>query len=156
MAKNTKLRFPLQNVSISEEVTFRLVGPGDQLIASTVLPAGKEVTAKAIKGKILEVSPSVESKLKGSISMDKTDFKKCVAFRFEMGKRIIKMREEMKKRQTLAQQTKKTNRQVGNKDGQIQFPFLKIFPSQEILVTGNSAFVRNAGKKRLATTGSMR
>ena len=85
--------FPLQNVSIQESVTFQLIGKQNEIMASSPVPAGKEVVAKAIRGNTLLISPSVSSNLKATIDMEKTDFKQCVAFRFEMGKKIIEMRE---------------------------------------------------------------
>ena len=76
--ENSPSVFPLRNVSIQESVTFQLIGKQNEIMASSPVPAGKEVVAKAIRGNTLLISPSVSSNLKATIDMEKTDFKNNV------------------------------------------------------------------------------
>lgn len=87
--KIPKSVFPLKDVSIQEPVVFMLTGVNGQVIATTPLDAAKDVVVKGIMGESLVISPSVNSKFETTIELDKTDFKKCVAFRFEMGKKAL-------------------------------------------------------------------
>ena len=87
--KIPKSVFPLQNVSIHEPVVFKLIGKNGQVIASTPLDAAEDVVVKGIMGEHLLISPSVNSKFETTIELEKTDFKKGVAFRFEMGKKAL-------------------------------------------------------------------
>ena len=146
--------FPLQNVSIQESVTFQLIGKQNEIMASSPVPAGKEVVAKAIRGNTLLISPSVSSNLKATIDMEKTDFKQCVAFRFEMGKKIIEMREKRRKEMALgkregitAASSSKDKQESDNMD--------------ELTIPGDFGHGKfcicsDCRQKRLALTGSMK
>ena len=57
-----------------------------QVVGSSILPAGREVVAIGHKGNLLSISPSNKGTVRGSISMDKTDFKDGVAYLFELRK----------------------------------------------------------------------
>ena len=94
--KIPKSVFPLKNVSINEDVSLKLLNSAGEVIAESKMESGREVVVKSINGQSLLVSPTLASNLKGEINLDKTDFKQSVAFRFEMGKKIIEMRKRLK------------------------------------------------------------
>jgi len=81
--------FPLKNVSIHEPVVFKLLGNNGQVMATTPAGIDKDVVVKGVVGTNLLISPSLNSKFTTKIELEKTDFKKCVAFRFEMGKKAL-------------------------------------------------------------------
>ena len=87
--KIPKSVFPLKNVSIQEPVIFKLLGKNGQVMATTPLGIDKDVVVKGISDTKLLISPTLNSKFKTKIELEKTDFKKCVAFRFEMGKKAL-------------------------------------------------------------------
>lgn len=146
--------FPLKNVSIEEEIIFKLIGKQNEVMASTPFAAGKEVVAKAIRGTTLFVSPSESSKLQATIDMEKTDFKQCVAFRFEMGKKIIELREQQRKERELAKgegtlsqsETKEKMENINIENMNIPGDFGH----------GKFCICSECRQKRLALTGSMK
>ena len=146
--------FPLKNVSIEEEIIFKLIGKQNEVMASTPFAAGKEVVAKAIRGTTLLISPSESSKLQATIDMEKTDFKQCVAFRFEMGKKIIELREQQRKERELAKrkgtlsqlETKEKEENINIEDMNIPGDFGH----------GKFCICSECRQKRLALTGSMK
>mgnify|MGYP001416778026 CR=1 FL=1 len=146
--------FPLKNVNIEEGIIFKLIGKQNEVMASTQFAAGKEVVVKAIKGTTLLVSPSESSKLQATIDMEKTDFKQCVAFRFEMGKKIIELREQQRKERELAKQTGTPPKsETQEKDKSINIEDLNI-PGD--FGHGKFCICSECRQKRLALTGSMK
>lgn len=146
--------FPLKNVSIEEEIVFKLIGKQNEVMASTPFVAGKEVVAKAIRGTTLLVSPSESSKLQATIDMEKTDFKQCVAFRFEMGKKIIELREQQRKERELAKQEGTLSQsETKEKEESINIEDLNI-PGD--FGHGKFCICSECRQKRLALTGSMK
>ena len=148
--KIPKSVFPLKNVSIREPVTFKLLGKNGQIMASIPFLSGKEVVAKSIVGTNLLISPTVASKLEAKISFENTDFQECVAFRFEMGKKIIKMRNATKNKSQNASNTSDSkNEKRGTAD------------KGELLIPGDFGHGKfcicsDCRQKRLALTGSMK
>tara|TARA_B100001057_G_C22823542_1_gene940419 strand:+ start:687 stop:1451 length:765 start_codon:yes stop_codon:yes gene_type:complete len=146
--------FPLKNVNIEEAIVFKLIGKQNEVLASTPLAAGKEVVAKAIRGTTLLVSPSQSSKLQATIDMEKTDFKQCVAFRFEMGKKIIELREQQRKERELAKQEGRLSQsETREKEESVDIEDLNI-PGD--FGHGKFCICSECRQKRLALTGSMK
>ena len=146
--------FPLKNVSIEEEIIFKLIGKQNEVMASTPFAAGKEVVAKAIRGTTLLISPSESSKLQATIDMEKTDFKQCVAFRFEMGKKIIELREQQRKERELAKREGTLSRsETKEKEENINIEDMNI-PGD--FGHGKFCICSECRQKRLALTGSMK
>ncbi|HBJ61335.1 MAG TPA: hypothetical protein DDY76_06340, partial [Opitutae bacterium] len=79
--------FPLKSVSVQSALTFRALSPQGQALATSSLPAGKEVVALGLRGTTLTVSPSLNSRLRATIDLANTDFKQGVAYLFELRKR---------------------------------------------------------------------
>lgn len=146
--------FPLKNVSIEKEIIFKLIGKQNEVMASTPFAAGKEVVAMAIRGTTLLVSPSASSKLQATIDMEKTDFKQCVAFRFEMGKKIIELREQQRKeRERAKQEGTLSHSEIKEKEESINIEDLNI-PGD--FGHGKFCICSECRQKRLALTGSMK
>lgn len=78
--------FPLPSVTIKKDIKFTAYSQTGQPIASSIHPAGKEVIALAHNGNMLTVSPSKRGTMRGTISMDETDFKDGVAYLFVLRK----------------------------------------------------------------------
>ena len=78
--------FPRPAVTIKEDVKMNIYSISGQVVGSSILPAGREVVAIGHKGNLLSISPSNKGTVRGSISMDKTDFKDGVAYLFELRK----------------------------------------------------------------------
>ena len=78
--------FPRPAVTIKEDVKMNIYSISGQVVGSSILPAGREVVAIGHKGNLLSISPSNKGTARGSISMDKTDFKDGVAYLFELRK----------------------------------------------------------------------
>jgi hypothetical protein len=78
--------FPRPAVTIKEDVKMNIYSISGQVVGSSILPAGREVVAIGHKGNLLSISPSNKGSVRGSISMDKTDFKDGVAYLFELRK----------------------------------------------------------------------
>ena len=79
--------FPLRSVSVQSPLTFRALSTQGQVIATSSLPAGKEVVALGLRGTTLTVSPSLRSPLRATIDLAETDFKQGVAYLFDLRKR---------------------------------------------------------------------
>ena len=151
--KIPKSVFPLKNVSINEDVSLKLLNSAGEVIAESKMESGREVVVKSINGQSLLVSPTLASNLKGEINLDKTDFKQSVAFRFEMGKKIIEMRKRLKE-----QKEKGTTgvNSVGGKqedDNTVQTSDL-LAPGD--FGHGKFCICSECREKRLALTGSMK
>ena len=146
--------FPLKNISIKSPVVFRLLGPQNQVIATSKQPIGTEVVGRAFSNGQLLISPSLTSKLQAKIPLNETDFKQCVAFRFEMGKEILKMRAQKLKSKNKSfdrEHTQTTKNAKGNQSAD----------SDDLLSPGDFGHGKfcicsNCRKKRLAEFGSMK
>jgi hypothetical protein len=149
--KIPKSVFPLKGVSIQEPVVFKLTGSNGQVIATTPLDAAKDVVVKGIKGESLVISPSVNSKFKTTIKLDKTDFKKGVAFRFEMGKKAL-----LANKLATTQATSKLSNKnpPGNAKGEIKQDNTLLTPGD--FGHGKFCICPECREKRLALIGSMK
>ena len=148
--KIPKSVFPLKNVGIQESITFELRGKRGKIMATLPFPAGKEVVVKSILGEKLLISPTISSNLVAKINIEDTDFKECVAFRFEMGKKIIEKREMTKKK---AQSTA-TN--ITNKVEKVVTPETDQFLVPGDFGHGKFCVCSDCRQKRLAITGSIK
>ncbi len=123
-------------------------------MASTPYPAGKEVVVKAVSGETLYVSPTIASKLQATIPMANTDFKQCVAFRYEMGKKVIEMRERLRKERAL--NAEKTNSSTDSSATTDAPSDLDELPVPGDFGHGKFCICSDCREKRLALTGSMK
>ena len=151
-----KTVFPLKNVSIYKDVVFQLTGPQNEIVASSLLPKGKEVVARGIQGTNLMISPSLDSKLIASIEMDNTDFKLGVAYRFEIGKKIIQMREDRMKKALLSQQSnsEKASNRIENTANEQEITDELLIPGD--FGHGKFCICSDCRQKRLAKFGSLK
>ena len=146
--------FPLKNISIKSPVIFRLLGPQNQVLATSKQPKGSEVVGRAVSNGQLLISPSLTSKLQAKIPLNETDFKQCVAFRFEMGKEILKMREQRLKSKSMSlnrepsQKTKNANRNQSTDSDELLSP--------GDFGHGKFCICSDCRKKRLAEFGSLK
>ena len=154
--------FPLRAVTIKKDVKFNIYSQFGQPIGSSMLPAGREVVAIGHKGNLLAVSPSNKGSMRGSISMDDTDFKEGVAYLFELRKRQRVAYAEMKAREAAnvasvgpkklsnpSTQAKKVSQSSGSS-------LFEDLPSPGDFGHGKFCICSDCRTKRLAQTGSMK
>ena len=78
--------FPLPNVGIFTAVQFVAKDASGEIIAGATMQPGRQVVALGVSGGDLILSPSKNGKMRGSTSIDDTDFKQGVAYLFELRK----------------------------------------------------------------------
>ena len=103
--------FPLSAITIKQAVQFSVKASNGQVMANSSLPAGSEVVVIGANGDKLLLAPRKDAKMRGIISMDQTDFKKGVAYLFDLRKRQNEEYREMMK-QKAQNQISKTNTAV--------------------------------------------
>ncbi len=155
--------FPLRAVTIKKDVKFNIYSQSGQPIGSSILPAGREVVAIGHKGSILVVSPSNKGTMRGSISMNDTDFKEGVAYLFELRKRQRIAYAEMKAKEAAnlaSVEPKKVSNPkptVANvKERKATSSLFEDLPSPGDYGHGKFCICSDCRTKRLAETGSIK
>ena len=91
--KIPKSVFPLKSIQLMEDVELEAKTQSGQTLATSFAENGSKVTALGIDdGKLVVANPN-NLRLRGSIDLDKSDFKQMVAYLFDFRKR---QREKMK------------------------------------------------------------
>jgi hypothetical protein len=148
-ARIPKSVFPAKPVTCNLPVSLLAKTSSGQVIANSLIPAGSETQVLGIRGSTLVVAHLQNSKLRGEIDIDQTDFKQLLAYRFELNK---------KKRLELAK-----NAQAKKSD--VVTPVKKATPSkteQDVIPDpldfghGRFCICKECREKRLAMTGSLK
>jgi hypothetical protein len=143
--------FPLAAVTIRQPIEFVAKTKDGQVVASAVMQPGEEVVAMGLMEKKLIVAPSLETKLRGNIDVQQTDFKQGVAYLFELRK---KQREEYeRKKEELAKLKNTNNHSVTIEE---TAPSLEALPIPGDFGHGKFCICKECREKRLAVTGSMK
>jgi hypothetical protein len=79
--------FPAKPVIASIPVDLEVKTSSGQIIGSSLNPAGAELQVLGTKGNTLVVANLHNSKLRGEVNIDETDFKQLLAYRFELNRR---------------------------------------------------------------------
>ena len=81
--------FPLHGVSLQKSFPIPVRAPDGQVVGNMVLDAGTEVVALALQGGVLRLLPSATANAHQAfaVRVDDTDFKQCVAYKYEMRKK---------------------------------------------------------------------
>lgn len=151
--------FPLKSVSVQSALTFRALSPQGQVLATSSLPAGKEVVALGLRGTTLTVSPSLNSRLRATIDLANTDFKQGVAYLFELRKRQrahMQMLEEERKRKLALGQSSPTPDAGDSKPQSSSNSLFEDLPEPGDYGHGKFCICQDCREKRLADTGSMK
>ena len=149
--KIPKSVFPARPILASTSVELIAKSSSGLVIATSNASAGSELQVLGMKGNTLIVANANNSKLRGEVDIDLTDFKQLLAYRFELN-------QKKKEERLLNQQDPKTKKNPV----QISKPILKrSSPKVEIpdpLDFGHGRFCicKDCRDKRLAKTGSLK
>ena len=149
--------FPLRSVRINDPVNFKIYSSQGQIIGNSSLPAGKEVVALGVRGDILTVSPSANSKQRGTIRIEKTDFKQGVAYLFEVRKRQRELFEKEKQRKlALAKNGENPSPSENEVTKSESSSLFEDLPGPGDFGHGKFCICNECREKRLAQTGSLK
>jgi hypothetical protein len=141
--------FPAKPVIANIPVDLEVRTSSGQVIGSSLNPAGTELQVLGTKGKTLVVANLHNSKLRGELDIDQTDFKQLLAYRFELNQR--------KKKEALASRAEQAKLKA---EGSIEKPQptqdLDIIPDPLDFGHGRFCICRDCREKRLAKTGSLK
>jgi hypothetical protein len=141
--------FPAKPVIASIPVDLEVKTSSGQVMGSSLNPAGTELQVLGTKGNTLVVANLHNSKLRGEVDIDQTDFKQLLAYRFELNQR-----KKMEAQATRAEQAKlKTE---GNIEKPQPTQDLDAIPDPLDFGHGRFCICRDCREKRLAKTGSLK
>ena len=141
--------FPAKPVTCNLPVSLLAKTSTGQVIANSQIPAGSETQVLGIRGSTLVVAHLQNSKLRGEIDIDQTDFKQLLAYRFELNK---------KKRLELAKNalTKKSDAITPLKKAAPGKTERDVIPDPLDFGHGRFCICKECREKRLAKTGSLK
>ena len=148
--------FPLSSVSVQSPLTFKALSGQGQVIATSSLPAGKEVVALGLRGTMLTVSPSLRSPLRATIDLSETDFKQGVAYLFDLRKRQREYFEKERQRKLALAKSSTSGEKTEPKQEQSTNSLFEDLPSPGDYGHGKFCICQDCREKRLADTGSMK
>jgi len=150
-----KSAFPTKAVIIYNSVNVSAKTSSGVVIARSVLSAGTKVQVLAANGGSLTVSPETSTKMLGTIDISNTDFKQCLAYKYELGLRIIKEKQISEK---IAQSKKISKGKKAPLPSPSPTPKSRSLEIPDPLDFGHGRFCicKDCRKKRLANTGSLK
>ena len=149
--KIPKSVFPARPVLASTSVHLIAKSSSGQVIATTNASAGSELQVLGIKGHTLIVANANNSKLRGEVDIDLTDFKQLLAYRFELNQK--KKAEKLLNQQD--QKTKKNTVEISKPVSNRSSPKVEI-PDPLDFGHGRFCICKDCRDKRLAKTGSLK
>ena len=141
--------FPAKPVIANTPVDLEVRTSSGQVIGTSLNPVGTELQVLGAKGNTLVVANLHNSKLRGEVDIDQTDFKQLLAYRFELNQR-----KKMEAQASRAQQAKLKAEESIEKPQQTQD--LDIIPDPLDFGHGRFCICRDCREKRLAKTGSLK
>ena len=148
--------FPLSSVSVQSPLTFKAISGQGQVIATSSLPAGKEVVALGLRGTTLTVSPSLRSPLRATIDLAETDFKQGVAYLFDLRKRQREYYERERQRKLAMAKSSNPGYKIVLQQEESTNSLFEDLPSPGDYGHGKFCICQDCREKRLADTGSMK
>lgn len=148
--------FPLSSVSVQSPLTFKAISGQGQVIATSSLPAGKEVVALGLRGTTLTVSPSLRSPLRATIDLAETDFKQGVAYLFDLRKRQREYYERERQRKLAMAKSSNPGDKIVLQQEESTNSLFEDLPSPGDYGHGKFCICQDCREKRLADTGSMK
>jgi hypothetical protein len=149
--KIPKSVFPARPVLASIPVDLIAKSSSGQVIATTHSSAGSELQVLGIKGNTLIVANANNSKLRGEVDIDLTDFKQLLAYRFELNQKKRAERQVSKLDQTTSGTAVNTPKPSSNQSS----PKVEI-PDPLDFGHGRFCICKDCRDKRLAKTGSLK
>lgn len=151
--KVPKSVFPAKPILSSVPVNLVAKTSSGQIIANSTSPPGSELQVLGMKGSTLIVANANNSKLRGEVDIDQTDFKQLLAYRFELNKRKKAKADAMRRQ-------KEHSGNIAEKPSTTS----KIKPREKVeeipdpLDFGHGRFCicKDCREKRLAKTGSLK
>jgi hypothetical protein len=141
--------FPAKPVIANTPVDLKVRTSSGQVIGSSLNPAGTELQVLGTKGNTLVVANLHNSKLRGEVDIDQTDFKQLLAYRFELNQR--------KKKEAQASRAEQAKLKA---EGNIEKPQpaqdMDVIPDPLDFGHGRFCICRDCREKRLAKTGSLK
>ena len=141
--------FPAKPVIANIPIDLEVTTSSGQVIGSSLNPAGTELQVLGTKGKSLIVANLHNSKLRGEVDIDQTDFKQLLAYRFELNQK--------KKMEAQVSRAKQAKLKI---DGNIEKPKptqdMDVIPDPLDFGHGRFCICRDCREKRLAKTGSLK
>lgn len=141
--------FPAKPVIANIPVDLEVRTSSGQVIGSSLSPAGTELQVLGTKGSTLVVANLHNSKLRGEVDIDQTDFKQLLAYRFELNQR-----KKMEAQASRAEQAKL--KAEGNIEKPKPTQDLDVIPDPLDFGHGRFCICRDCREKRLAQTGSLK
>jgi hypothetical protein len=141
--------FPAKPVIANIPVDLEVRTSSGQVIGSSLNPAGTELQVLGTRGNTLVVANLHNSKLRGEVDIDQTDFKQLLAYRFELNQR--------KKKEAQSSRTEQAKLKA---EGNIEKPQptqdMDVIPDPLDFGHGRFCICRDCREKRLAKTGSLK
>lgn len=141
--------FPAKPVIANIAVELEVKASSGQIIGNSINPAGTELQVLGTRGNTLVVANLHNSKLRGEVDIDQTDFKQLLAYRFELNKR-----KKMEAKASLAEQAKLKKEESTPKS--MPNHVLDKIPDPLDFGHGRFCICGDCRKKRLAKTGSLK
>ena len=141
--------FPAKPVIANIPVDLEVRTSSGQVIGSSLNPVGTELQVLGTKGKTLVVANLHNSKLRGEVDIDQTDFKQFLAYRFELNQR--------KKKEAQASRAEQAKLKAeGNIEKTQPTQDMDVIPDPLDFGHGRFCICRDCREKRLAKTGSLK
>ena len=141
--------FPAKPVTCQLPISLLAKTSTGQVIANSQIPPNSEVQVLGIRGSTLIVAHLQNSKLRGEVNIDKTDFKQLLAYRFELNKKKrLELAKDipLQKSNTLSTVRKTTPSKI-EKD---------VIPDPLDFGHGRFCICKECREKRLTKTGSLK
>ena len=141
--------FPAKPVTCQLPTSLLAKTSTGQVIANSQVAANSEVQVLGIRGSTLIVAHLQNSKLRGEVNIDKTDFKQLLAYRFELNKkkRLELAQDIPVKKSNTASTATKTTQSKTEQD---------VIPDPLDFGHGRFCICKECREKRLAKTGSLK
>ena len=141
--------FPAKPVIANIPVELEVKTSSGQIIGNSLNPAGTELQVLGTRGNTLVVANLHNSKLRGEVDIDQTDFKQLLAYRFELNQR-----KKVEAKASLTEQAKR--KEEGGTSKSKPKPVLDEIPDPLDFGHGRFCICRDCREKRLAQTGSLK
>ena len=149
--KVPKSVFPAKPVLANIDINLVAKTSSGQVIGNSLTPAGTELQVLGISGSTLVVANANNSRLRGELDIDQTDFKQLLAYRFELNKRKKVELHSIKEEEEKVHSEKKSPSQKSSNS-----PTINEIPDPLDFGHGRFCICKDCRQKRQAKTGSLK
>ena len=150
-SKVPKSVFPAKPVLANIDINLVAKTSSGQVIGNSLTPAGAELQVLGMSGSTLIVANANNTRLRGEVDIDQTDFKQLLAYRFELNKRKKEELHRIKEEQEKVYSEKKTSSQNPSNS-----PAINEIPDPLDFGHGRFCICKDCREKRLSKTGSLK